>query len=212
MKRLLWIPLLFLCSTLWAAEPVQLARMNPYIAGVGVATACTVETLTCTAGSGDSAIINFDTSDATSNFGSTTQQAGTFVLAKDTRITKYTVYLRDNNPTYDAANVTASIRADSSGKPTGSDIAGSAVVVAESSIANGSLGDVTFTLSTPTNFTAATYHLVTVGDTAEVADTAVARQTGASGYTANVSTDGGSTWTTGANTRRRMAIYGCQCP
>lgn len=33
MKRLLWIPLLFLCSTLWAAEPVQLAKMNPYIAG-----------------------------------------------------------------------------------------------------------------------------------------------------------------------------------
>lgn len=38
MKKLLWIPLLFLCSTLWAAdELVQLARMNPYIAGVTVA-------------------------------------------------------------------------------------------------------------------------------------------------------------------------------
>lgn len=41
MKRLLWIPLLFLCSTLWAAEPVQLARTNPYVAGaVASAAAC----------------------------------------------------------------------------------------------------------------------------------------------------------------------------
>lgn len=49
LKRLLWIPLLFLCSTLWAAdscEPIQLARMNPYIAGAGVAAACT----SCTGG------------------------------------------------------------------------------------------------------------------------------------------------------------------
>lgn len=40
MKRLLWIPMLFLCLPLWAAEPVQLARTNPYIAGAGVAAAC----------------------------------------------------------------------------------------------------------------------------------------------------------------------------
>lgn len=53
MKRLLFIPLIFLCSALWAAdgpalcmpdspavcgkEPLQLARMNPYLAGAGVA-------------------------------------------------------------------------------------------------------------------------------------------------------------------------------
>lgn len=37
MKRLLWIPLLFLCSTLWAAEPVQIARMNVGIVGGSVA-------------------------------------------------------------------------------------------------------------------------------------------------------------------------------
>ncbi len=47
MKRLLFIPLIFLCSALWAAdsckEPVQLARMNPYIAGAGVAAVCTSE-------------------------------------------------------------------------------------------------------------------------------------------------------------------------
>jgi len=51
MKRLLFIPLIFLCSALWAAdsckEPVQLARMNPYIAGAGVsAVTCT----SCTGG------------------------------------------------------------------------------------------------------------------------------------------------------------------
>ena len=41
MKRLLLIPILLisLCSTLWAVEPVQLARMNPYIAGVTVSAA-----------------------------------------------------------------------------------------------------------------------------------------------------------------------------
>lgn len=45
MKRLLFIPLIFICSTLWAGdpteckEPIQLARMNPYIAGAGVAAA-----------------------------------------------------------------------------------------------------------------------------------------------------------------------------
>lgn len=45
MKRLLFIPLIFLCSALWAGdsckEPVQLARMNPYIAGAGVSAAAT---------------------------------------------------------------------------------------------------------------------------------------------------------------------------
>lgn len=42
MKRyLILIPLLFLYSTLWAAEPVQLARMNPYILGAQASAAAT---------------------------------------------------------------------------------------------------------------------------------------------------------------------------
>lgn len=51
MKRLLFIPLIFICSSLWAGdsckEPVQLARMNPYIAGAGVAAVCSAFAATC---------------------------------------------------------------------------------------------------------------------------------------------------------------------
>lgn len=117
MKRLLFIPLIFICSTLWAGdpteckEPIQLARMNPYIAGAGVSAAAGCST----SKDGD---ITTATADAPSfvNDGSNDYVAGKITVTSSYTVCKIEARIyKVNSPTF---KLRAAIYSDDSGPNT----------------------------------------------------------------------------------------------
>jgi hypothetical protein len=167
--------------------------------------------LTCTHGSGDSAILSQDTgtSDSTVSDSSWRSQEITFSVA--TRITEFILQCYDNGGT---GNMVVSLRANSSNLPTGADIAGTTVTESSDNI-GGTTEAHHFVLSSPVDVEAGTYHIVVRGSGTTpyfywqyATDDPYASNS--SGYSYD-----GTSWTenTGgdAGVDRRFIVTGCQC-
>jgi hypothetical protein len=200
MKRLSILFILLLCGFAQAADNIQLARMNPYVAGSVVAAgggSCTT--------SNDSEIVSYkETTGSSIGFGGTAWKSQKFTLSATTTITSITLKLGDT-VTYDAATVTISIYTDSSGLPS-SEVSGTTVAISETAITDGAGGDAVFDLATPKELSAGTYHIV-VRSSAESTEIFYKDAVSGGGY--SYSSNGGSSWTA-YDASAYYIVYGCQ--
>jgi hypothetical protein len=183
------------------------ARMNVMIVGGG--TPATTTEASCST-SNDVELepnisqtqVNAGTFDAATDMG-----AQSFTETTNFTVTGYYIHLRDNNAT---GNVTAELQLDSGGDPDGSTISGTSVTLGHADVGP-SYGDVWFELLSPVTglSSSTTYWLVVsvdaTGDFSWGKDTADDYANGL----AQISSNGGSSWSPWATNDYIFDIYGC---
>jgi hypothetical protein len=199
--------ILIILTLLLLALPSQaqemVARMNMSMMGSGVAAAG----LTCTDGSGDSKITSQEVVESYVAFGYTEWKAFSFSVGATTRVTSLTVKLRDIDA-LDNATVTLSIYTDSSGPST--EVSGTAVTLAETSISDDTQTDYKFSLSTPVTINTGTYWGVIRTDGADSSTTRLTIDVVASGGNYMDSTNSGGAWNVNDTRAVYFLLYGCQ--
>jgi hypothetical protein len=161
--------------------------------------------LTCTSGSGDSAIVSQLTENSNEVI-STYWWATPFTLAATTRVTSYKLKVNDNTVT-DAGSIRVSIYSKNggTGKPD-TEVSNTVVTVATTSIPDNTMAEYTFTLSSPVNVSAGDYLIVPRGVSGDGDIIRTATGVGTPGW---YSLDG-STWNSAGGEEVYFQLMGCQ--
>jgi len=162
-------------------------------------------TASCTTDN-DTELVSYTGNSLGVSFGSSAWKAQKFTLASPATLTRITLSLNDIS-TADLNTVTVSIRSDSGGVPTGSDIDGTTINLSETSVPEVLRSAVNFDYSTPVTLNSGTYHLIIRSMNQDASTDLFYGSVVGGGYT--YSSNSGSSWTSYDATAYHV-IYGCQ--
>jgi hypothetical protein len=211
---LLILSLLFLCSArdlfsasnniLGKEDPGQvLGKTNSAIATISGTTF--TQKLSCTHGSGDSALFSHESGSwtETGKIGSTYWKAIYFTTSVTTRFTSVDLWIKNPGSTL---NATVEIWSTST---TPTSIANANATKTRSIITTGSLTEYAFDFATPFSLAAGTYAVIVKGTGTDMGGIAYDAEAGSLG-TYYSTTNSGTGWTENTNVNVSIRIFGCQ--